>query len=117
MNEQLLHYIWQFCHFDITTLFTTKQLSISILKVGIHNFDSGPDFKSSQIRIGDLVWNGDVELHINSSDWNKHKHQYDEKYNSVILHVVSNHDEEVKTANGDEIPCLELCSVVDKNLF
>lgn len=117
MNEQLLHYIWQFCHFDITTLFTTKQLSISILKVGIHNFDSGPDFKSSQIRIGDLVWNGDVELHINSSDWNKHKHQYDEKYNSVILHVVWNHDEEVKTANGDEIPCLELCSVVDKNLL
>ena len=117
MNEQLLHYIWQFCHFDITTLFTTKQLSISILKVGTHNFDSGPDFKSSQIRIGDLVWNGDVELHINSSDWNKHKHQYDEKYNSVILHVVWNHDEEVKTANGDESPCLELCSVVDKNLL
>lgn len=117
MNENLLHYIWQFCHFDITTLVTTNQHSISILKVGVHNHDAGPDFKSSQIRIGDLIWNGDVELHINSSDWNKHKHQFDEKYNSVILHVVWNHDAEIRNLKGDEIPCLQLCSFVDENLL
>lgn len=117
MNENLLHYIWQFCHFDITTLVTTNQHSISILKVGVHNHDAGPDFKSSQIRIGDLIWNGDVELHINSSDWNKHKHQFDEKYNSVILHVVWNHDTEIRNLKGDEIPCLQLCSFVDENLL
>ena len=117
MNENLLHYIWQFCHFDVTSLVTTKQQRISILKVGTHNFDAGPDFKSAQIRIADLVWNGDVEIHVNSSDWNKHRHQYDEKYNSVILHVVWKRDEEFYTSSGDEIPCLELCGIVDRYLL
>jgi hypothetical protein len=117
MNENLLHYIWQFCHFDVTSLVTTKQQRISILKVGTHNFDAGPDFKSAQIRIADLVWNGDVEIHVNSSDWNKHRHQYDEKYYSVILHVVWKRDEEFYTSSGDEIPCLELCGNVDRYLL
>ncbi len=117
MNENLLHYIWQFCHFDINSLLTTKQQRISILKVGVHNFDAGPDFKSSQIRIENLVWNGDIEIHLNSSDWNKHRHHYNEKYNSVILHVVWNHDTEVYNSSGDEIPCLELCSIVDRSLL
>ena len=47
MNEQLLHYIWQFCHFETSSLLTTDNVSLSILKLGTHNFDADSDFTNS----------------------------------------------------------------------
>lgn len=88
MNEKLLHYIWQFSHFDITSLSTSLNLPLSIYSVGKPNHDAGPDFLNARVNIDGLDWHGDVEIHVNSSDWSKHKHQNDKRYNSVILHVV-----------------------------
>ena len=108
MNEQLLHYIWQFCHFETSSLLTTDNVSLSILKLGTHNFDAGPDFTNSHIRLDKLDWHGDVELHVKSSDWFRHNHQHNERYNSVILHVVWEYDEKTTNQKGENIQCLEL---------
>ncbi|MEI9911467.1 MAG: DUF2851 family protein [Bacteroidota bacterium] len=55
---------------------------------GQYNTHQGPDFTDAKIKIGDTTWAGTVELHIKTSDWNKHNHQTDSKYKNVILHVV-----------------------------
>lgn len=79
MKEDLLHFIWQYCHFDIKNLVTTKGLPITIHGVGRHNTNAGPDFKYASTRIGEVQWHGDVEMHLKSSDWYKHKHHLDRK--------------------------------------
>lgn len=108
MNEDFLHYIWKFGLFDKVNLLSTAGQSIEIIKQGEHNKDSGPDFFNAKIKIGGTLWAGNVEIHINSSDWIKHNHQYDEAYNNVILHVVLNHDAEVYQRPNEAIPTLEI---------
>ena len=53
---------------------------------------------NAKIKIGNLIWAGNVELHLHSSDWQKHGHHLDGAYNNVILHVVM--DEDVATFNS-----------------
>ena len=55
-------------------------------------------------------------MHVKSSDWLRHNHQHNERYNSVILHVVWEYDE--KTTNQKEnIQCLELKQLVNQELL
>ncbi|HEY0244935.1 MAG TPA: DUF2851 family protein, partial [Mucilaginibacter sp.] len=65
-------------------------------------------FQNARIKIGDTTWAGNVEIHLSSSDWKKHKHTMDSAYNNVILHVVYRDDEPVMTSTGQRIPTLEL---------
>lgn len=116
-KEDFLQYVWQFQYFDKNALQTTDGHTINIIKPGLLNKDSGPDFTQSHIQFGAIKWVGDVEIHYKSSDWNKHNHQIDEAYNKVILHVVWEKDADIKHINGDEIPCLELKSRIDKALI
>jgi hypothetical protein len=58
---------------------------------------------------------GNVEIHIHSSDWLKHKHHSDKAYENVILHVVAEHDTPVTRESGEEIATLKL--VFDERLY
>ena len=79
MKEEWLHFIWKMKRLPLN-LKTKKGESIEIIHPGIHNLDSGPDFFEAKIKINQLIWSGNVEIHIRSSDWLKHKHQLDEAY-------------------------------------
>lgn len=87
-SERLLHFIWQFQHFNLTELLTHDGQPIQIVHPGYANSNQGPDFYDARIRIGRQLWAGTVELHINSSGWELHKHGQDPNYANVILHVV-----------------------------
>ena len=113
MIEDYLHYIWKFGLFNKIELKTEDCEALEILNLGIHNFDSGPDFLQAQISIGSIKWFGNVEIHVNTSDWNKHKHQLDKAYNNVILHVVYNHDKEIYNQRAELIPAVELKDLLD----
>ena len=117
MKEDLLQFIWEFQYFNSNELQCTDGDLIQIIHPGTHNSNQGPDFKEAKIKINDIVWSGNVELHINSSDWNMHHHSDDRNYNNIILHVVWNHDTEIKDANGNNIPAVELQSRVSKLLL
>ncbi|MBN2648503.1 MAG: DUF2851 family protein [Prolixibacteraceae bacterium] len=106
INEEFLQYTWKHGLFANKNLYTTNGEKISVVHAGQWNSDSGPDFFNASVKIGDTLWVGNVEVHINSSDWLKHKHQTDEAYNSVILHVVLNNDTQVKLPNGNELPTM-----------
>lgn len=116
MDEQFLHYIWKFQKFKSNQLELINNQSLKIFYPGNHNHDSGPDFEEARIKIDEIEWAGQVEIHINSSDWLHHNHQEDQTYESVVLHVVWNHDKEIHIQN-EVIPTLELKNLVDPFLI
>ncbi|MFL9842833.1 DUF2851 family protein [Flavobacterium rhizosphaerae] len=117
MKEDLLHYIWQFKKFAVKELKTVQGDLVEIITVGQYLQQQGPDFFNAQISIGGQKWAGNVEIHINSSDWYVHHHETDKNYDSVILHVVWEHDVEVLRSNNSELPVLELKKYVDTKLL
>lgn len=102
-SEALLQYIWQSALFSPHDLRTTAGEPLTILHPGTLQHDAGPDFTAARIRIGGMEWAGNVELHYRSSDWRRHGHGRDRRYDNVILHVVFEDD-----LPGSPIPCLEL---------
>ncbi len=86
--ERFLRHIWQHQYFSSANLQTVEGKMVEILFPGNTNTDGGPDFVDAQIRIGGVLYRGDVELHQSDDHWNDHAHHLDPKYNSVILHVV-----------------------------
>lgn len=109
MPEILLHYIWQKHLWSGFVQRTTDGKSLEIISVGVHNRDAGPDFSNAHIRIDGQDWVGNIELHIHSSDWYKHRHDQDKAYDSTILHVVCKADKVVESSEGREIAQCELC--------
>ena len=116
MKEDFLHYIWQYKKFDFTNLKTTSGESVSIINVGNFTQLAGPDFFNAQIEINNQKWAGNIEIHIKSSDWYVHHHERDDKYDSVILHVVWEHDAAIFRKDNSEIAVLELKNYVSQDL-
>ncbi len=103
MTEEFLQYIWRYNLFeDINS--TTDGDNLEIISVGQLNTNSGPDFFNAKIKIDNTIWVGNVEIHLNASDWKKHNHSNDKAYNNVILHIVKHFDTEVYDTNGRKIP-------------
>lgn len=108
MPEILLHYIWQHRLWAGFAQHTTDGREVEILSVGQHNRDAGPDFTNVHLRIGGQDWFGNIELHVHSSDWYKHRHQTDKAYDNIILHVVCDADKKVYNSHGDAVTQCEL---------
>ncbi len=117
MKENLLHFIWKLKLFSYKNLQTTNGENIEITSVGIENSNTGPDFLNAKIVINKQLWAGNVEIHINSSDWYAHYHEVDENYDAVILHVVWEHDVEIFRKSNEAIATLELKNYISKNLL
>nr|WP_262918123.1 DUF2851 family protein [Pontibacter sp. E15-1] len=112
-----MHYIWQHQYFDKTALATTGGEPIQVLRTGFYNTDAGPDFQEALVKISEVEWSGSVEVHLKASDWHRHQHQHDRKYDQVVLHVVWEADEPVFRMDGTEVPVLSLQGSVDLSLI
>ena len=117
MKEDFLHYVWQHRHYDFLNLKTTDGRKVDVVFPGYHNHDAGPDFLQAVIVIDDMRWVGSVEIHCRSSDWLRHNHQNDDKYKSVILHVVYEHDTEISIGDDECVPTLELKGKIPEEMF
>src|SRR5688572_6523710 len=108
MTERLLQFIWQFQYFSKSDLVTANGELVQIINPGLFNTNQGPDFLNARIVIGAATWAGTVELHLKTSDWNKHGHQEDKNYANVILHVVWENDGDRNPVpvneNSDSVP-------------
>ena len=116
MREAFLHYIWKNKIFDQDNLFIEGDKRLEILFPGYHNKNAGPDFLEAKLRIGEILWVGNVEIHLKSSDWYTHGHEQDPAYDNVILHVVYNDDMPVY-ANNHQIPTLNISKLIDKSVL
>ena len=111
MEEELLHLIWNKQLFNPKELCSIDGESIEILDRGIYNQNDGPDFLEAKIKVDDTILVGSIEIHIKASDWVKHKHDLNRKYNNVILHVVWYNDISITTQH---FPTLELSGKVSR---
>jgi len=105
MTERLLQFIWQFQYFNRHDLSVSNGAVLQIIHPGRYNTNQGPDFLEATIKIDNTILVGNIELHINTSDWNKHGHHTDSNYKNVILHVVWQHDRGDQAAT---VPVLDL---------
>lgn len=111
MKEDFLYYLWE--HRLLKgALKTHDGLPVRVVNPGFRNLDSGPDYLEAKIEIGEQLWAGQVEIHVRTSDWNRHGHQYDKAYNNVVLHVVYEDDVRVNA-----IPTLALKGHFDEWLY
>ncbi|CAM1350271.1 DUF2851 family protein [Tenacibaculum crassostreae] len=117
MKEDFLHYLWQHKLFDFGKLTTVNKEKIEVIKTGLKNTNSGPDFFNAQLKVDEQLWIGNIEIHVKSSDWYLHHHEKDENYDAVILHVVWEYDAEVFMKNNKPLPTLELSKFVNKEVF
>ena len=106
--EHLLHYVWKHKLFPLKVLQTTKGLLVEVIDSGLQNPNAGPDFFNAKLKIDGTLWVGNIEIHTHASDWFRHGHNCDKAYDSVILHVVGEADEEITRTNGGQIPQLVL---------
>ncbi|WP_324677742.1 DUF2851 family protein [Hymenobacter sp. GOD-10R] len=116
MQEDFLHYIWQHQYFDKTNLYTEEGEPVTVLRPGNRNADAGPDFLGARLQIGEVEWNGAVEIHLSASDWPRHQHQTDPKYDQVVLHVVHIADHIVRRTNNTLVPTLALATRIAPEL-
>jgi hypothetical protein len=111
-GEELLQFIWEQGLYEQHALRTVDGRALDVIRPGRIQTDSGPDLVGAQVRIGGQLWGGTVEVHLRSSDWNAHGHQHDPAYDNVVLHVVYEHDAEVRNQRGVILPTVELISRV-----
>lgn len=117
VTENLMQFIWKLRLFHANGLHSTDGESLVVVDVGQYNTYSGPDFLMSHIRYKDDDWFGHVEIHVQSSDWDRHGHQDDVVYNNVILHVVWKNDKVIYRNDGTSIPTLVLSEYVEQPLL
>ncbi|WCM43380.1 DUF2851 family protein [Flavobacterium sp. CBA20B-1] len=117
MKEDFLHYVWRFKKLHITSLKTVQNNNIVIKNFGLYLGTEGPDFFNAQVYIDGQLWAGNIEMHVNASDWYVHHHEIDPAYQNVILHVVWNNDISVVNKAGKELPTLVLKDYVNEDVF
>ena len=117
MEEKYLHQIWEMKRLPSNDLTTVDGAKIQIISFGIRNDDlAGPDFFYGKVSYDGITHFGMIEIHVKSSDWYRHGHQTDSRYNNVILHVVYEYDKPV-IQNGMEIPTLELKPFIESEHY
>jgi Protein of unknown function (DUF2851) len=115
IREEFMAYVWRYQRLKSGGLKTTDGQDIRVIKTGVLNSNSGPDFDQARVLIADIEWVGSVELHVKASDWNLHKHTVDYAYDKVILHVVWENNGEISRPDGSKIPTLELKDFIEED--
>lgn len=118
ITEKFIHYLWAEQPLKNLHYRTADNKEIKIAFTGLWNSNPGPDFTDAVIYIDNQLYKGDIEIHLYSSDWIRHQHHLDNKYNNLILHITLWDDNEkpVKVNNGREIPQMVLSELLREKL-
>lgn len=103
--ESFIQFLWMNKIIPAIGLKNNSGENIQILNFGQLNKIAGPDIFNARVKIGETLWNGNVEFHTKSSEWYNHKHHLDKAYDNVILHVVLEDDKPVEL-NGNLLDTL-----------
>lgn len=116
MTEEFLQYLWKYRLYKPGLSLVSGE-PVVVIHPGEQNFDEGPDFFNTRIRIGQTIWAGNAEVHIRASDWQRHNHDVETNYGNVVLHIVYENDFAVTRSNGEIIPVMELRDQFDMGMF
>lgn len=88
-SERHLQCVWFDPALRPAVLHTLSGETVNVRTPGRWNLEPGPDFLDAVLTVtpGNRTIAGDVEIHINSADWNRHGHADDPRYSGVVAHV------------------------------
>jgi hypothetical protein len=115
LRESELAAAWQRQGFARNALATVSGEPLRVVYRGRPGLGPGPDFRDAIVVFqGSGPAHGDVELHVRTSDFQRHGHHLDPAYSGVILHVVFHDDAGCDTAlrGGGRAPVLALGPVL-----
>ena len=112
MTEQLLQYIWKLRLFDAKGLVSVEGEPIEIIKQGEQNLNSGADFSNARLKIGEVLWAGNVEIEMESGNWERHGHNTDASHQNTLVLVCIEHTAKKPLA----IPVIELKGRINNQL-
>lgn len=121
LNENFISRIWR-DKIHYSDLKTTDGKPVEVLDYGTLNTDSGADYKNAKVKINNVVFCGDIEIHRSLNDWEQHDHKKSGKYNKVILQVVFWNEDfpcEIKVPKvmkSREIPTVILSKFLNKSI-
>ena len=115
LSERELARLWRDQTFPPEALVTGRGEKLRVIYRGRLGGGTGPDFLDALIAAPGGLLQGDVELHVRSSDFQRHGHQRDPAYAGVVLHVVFWDDERRPTAllGGGTAPVAALAGWVE----
>ncbi len=116
VTEKLVSRIWQ--HKLVTELATDSGEKIHIIHPGRSSNTPGCDFQDAVFAINGKTTTGNIEVHVNSSQWQSHGHHRDPRYNNIALHIVWWHDSQAPTLlqNRQIVPTICLGSFLNSTL-
>lgn len=118
--ERVLQRIWLQRDFSASRAALTDGRAVEVISPGRWNLLGGPDFKDAQVRLGDQILVGDVEVHFHAGDWMAHRHRENPAYAHVVLHVLLFPPEPgtpvPRRSDGKEIPALVLLPLLHRDL-
>lgn len=117
MNEEILQYLWNFKKFRRLDFVSVDGKNIEILEFGEWNKNSGPDFLFAKIKIDNIIFAGNIEIHTKASDWFFHNHSGNPEFGNLILHAVYINDCDIPELENQQIPTLELKDYIDETLI
>lgn len=118
-HERLLQAVWHEQLLLTGNLRTCSGKPLKVLEPGRWNFERGPDFLDAELEIAGQRLRGDIEIHVRSSDWARHRHGRDFEYNRVILHAFFRRDDALLVDtlhHGATIERLELAPILLSDL-
>jgi len=109
-RESELSLLWEAQQFPPEAIVTDSGQDVTVLYRGRRGAGPGPDFRDAAIALaGGRLLKGDVELHVRSSDFQRHGHHLDRGYQRLVLHVVFEHDGgPTLVLDGREVPIIAL---------
>jgi hypothetical protein len=110
ITEKLVTAAWQGLLDKGCKLKTESGDVLRVIYPGKTSDAPGSDFQDAVIHINRRTLKGNIELHVNASDWHKHEHDRNPAYNGVVLHVAWRRDcpEAIVLQNGTIIPSVSL---------
>jgi hypothetical protein len=110
ITEKLVTEAWQGLLDKGCKLKTESGDVLRVIYPGKTSDAPGSDFQDAVIHINRRTLKGNIELHVNASDWHKHEHDRNPAYNGVVLHVAWRRDcpEAIVLQNGTIIPSISL---------
>ena len=119
VDEKLVQAIWHEQLLFGDRLETCSRRPLRVIEPGRWNLSAGPDFRNAEIEVGGRRMRGDVEIHVDSADWDRHRDAQDFEYNHVILHVFLHRTDRANMEqlhNGTKIERLELAPFINPDL-
>jgi hypothetical protein len=112
-SERLLQAIWRHQRLWRERLRTLDGRTVRVLHPGFWNREAGPDFCRAIVQLGEAApITGDIEVDLNPSQWQGHRHQDNPAYQKVILHVVWDGE----PSHRSEVPALVMKPYLDAPL-